>query len=285
MGGSRGRRTPRPGRAHPRPPVRGKSLFPLAVSITTRDIEILSFLFEHRVLTVHQIQEVFFDSASVTRRRLLRLYRLGVVDRFEPPTAVGSAPYHYVLDLHGARILAAHRGIEYRDLGWTKENVEGFPWRQEFRHLVETNGFFARLIGACRNDGDHRLHEWLSESRCRRRFGTSCQPDGYGRMSFGDKECSFLVEYDRGTESPARLSAKLPAYEQLALLDDRPDALTFCFQHAEREVSARRRLYPPGGMILATTTLGLHTADPLGPIWLPLGSDRRLRLTDLRELG
>src|SRR5919108_3499118 len=125
MGGSRGRRTPRPGRAHSRPSVRVKSLFPLAVSITTRDIQILSLLFEHRVLTIHQIQVIFFKSASVTRRRMLRLYHLGVVDRFEPPTAVGSAPYHYVLDVHGARILAAHRGIEFRDLSWTKENVEG----------------------------------------------------------------------------------------------------------------------------------------------------------------
>jgi hypothetical protein len=258
-----------------------KSLFPLAVSITTRDIQILSLLFEHRVLTIHQIQVIFFKSASVTRRRMLRLYHLGVVDRFEPPTAVGSAPYHYVLDVHGARILAAHRGIEFRDLGWTKENAEGFPWRQEFRHLMETNSFFAHLIHACRNDGATQLVDWLGENQCRRQYGMVCQPDGYGRITGPRATCSFLIEYDRGTESPARLAAKLPPYERIALLDDHPDALLICFPDSDREISARRRLYSPDGIVLATTTTALHTADPLGPVWLPSDSEQRVSLLDL----
>jgi hypothetical protein len=249
-----------------------------------RDIEILQLLYEQRVLTIHQIQYLFFDSAPVTRRRMLRLYRLGVVDRFEPPTAVGSAPYHYVLDVLGARIVAAHRGIEFRDLGWRKENVEGFPWRHEFRHLMETNGFFARLGHACRIDGDHRLVEWLSEQRCRRHFGEACQPDGFGRITGPDGSCSFLLELDRGTESPARLAAKLPTYQSIGLLDDHPDALLFCFPDSDREISARRRLHSTNGIVLATTTLDQHSADPLAPIWLASSSERRVRLLDLPTL-
>jgi hypothetical protein len=212
---------------------------------------------------------------------MLRLYRLGVVDRFEPPTAVGSAPTHYVLDILGARILAAHRGIELRELGWRKENVEGFPWRQEFRHLIDINTFFARLAGACRLGEEHRLIEWISEARCRRRFGETCQPDGFALITGPAGTCSFVLELDRGTESPARLASKLPGYALMGLVDDHPDALLFCVPDSEREISARRRLYSPDGMILATTTLDMHVADPLGQIWLPSGCERRIPLASL----
>jgi hypothetical protein len=40
-------------------------------------------------------------------------------------------------------------------------------------------------------------------------------------------------------------------------------------------------LHSPSGMVCATTTNDLHHADPLGAIWLPTGSQRRLRLVDL----
>jgi hypothetical protein len=38
-------------------------------------------------------------------------------------------------------------------------------------------------------------------------------------------------------------------------------------------------------MAVATGTLDRHLADPLGAIWLPLGSDRRVGLIDFMTWG
>lgn len=77
-------------------------------------------LFEHRVLNTHQITELYFPSDHTTRRRLVELYRMAVLDRFRP-RASGSAPYHYVLDELRARVVAAERGLEFKELRFRKE--------------------------------------------------------------------------------------------------------------------------------------------------------------------
>ncbi len=280
MGGSREGRTPRHGRARARPSVRTRTLLSLARTLTARDRELLEELYEYRMLTVHQIQHMHFNSAPVTRRRMVRLYRLGVVDRFQP-AALGSAPSHYVLDFLGARIVAAQRGIEYRQLGFRKEDVDQLPWRSDLAHIVGVNEFFARLIGACLCTlGTHQLADRMSESRCRHRWGGIVLPDGYGVLRAGDAARSFWLEYDRGTESPGRVAAKLPAYHSAATLADASDVLLFCFPDPGREVAARTRLHAPG-ITLATTSWDRFEPDPLGEVWLSIDSQRRARLLDL----
>jgi hypothetical protein len=46
-------------------------------------------------------------------------------------------------------------------------------------------------------------------------------------------------------------------------------------------VSAREALWDLDYITVATTTLGRHLANPLGPIWLPIRGGRRFSLTDL----
>jgi hypothetical protein len=282
MGGSRDPGTNRPRRARPRPSARKPNLLSLSRVLTDRDRRLLEDLFDHRVLTVHQIEEMYFTSGPVTRRRMLRLARLGVVRRFHPP-ALGSAPYHYVLATLGARVVAAQRAVEFKDLRFREENVEELPHRPEREHLVETNGFFSRLIRACRDDGSFRVAEWWGERRCRHRWGEIVFPDAYGRLHGPQGGVSFFLEYDRGTERPWRLAAKLVAYARIGLGSDRPDALVFCFPDPIRETSARRRLHGVQGLVVATASWDRVGPDPLGVVWLPTGSERRLRLVDLAE--
>lgn len=277
MGGSAVRGTHRSERARSRPLIARSPLLYLSRRLTDRDRNLLEDLFEHRVLTTHQIEELYFTSGPVTRRRLVELYRLGLIDRFQPP-ALGSAPYHYVLDDLGARVVAAQRGLEFRDLGFRKEKVAELPHRRETRHLVEANGFFTRVAWACRNDRTHSLTEWWGELRCRRRWGEMVLPDGYGRLDGPGEPTSFFLEYDRGTESPGRLAAKLHGYERVALLQDRPDALLFCFPDPDREASARKRLHGLNGIAVATASWDRVSVAPLGSVWLPLGSERRVPL-------
>lgn len=209
---------------------------------------------------------------------MIRLYRLGVVDRFQPP-ASGSAPNHYVLDHLGARVVAAQRGIDLRELRWRKEDVEALPWIREFPHLVATNEFFVRIAHACRLEGVHHLTAWWGELRCRRHWEIVL-PDGYGRLADSRGSISFFLELDLGTESPGRLAAKLPAYGDVSHAKDCPDVLLFCFPDPIREAAARKRLWAPG-MPVATGSWDRYAADPLGAVWLSIGGERRVPLLGL----
>jgi predicted transcriptional regulator len=77
--------------------------------LTRRDFEILVELYEHRVLTTPQIYELHFDTHTRASKRMLELYRLGLVERFRPHTPTGSAPWHYTLNEPGARLVAARQ--------------------------------------------------------------------------------------------------------------------------------------------------------------------------------
>jgi hypothetical protein len=282
MGGAIGPRTPRATRAKRRTRSPRSPLLALAGRLTDRDRRLCDDLFEHRILTTHQVQDLYFSSAAVTRKRLAALYRYQVVDRYRPPVprGQGSAPNHYVLDNLGARVVAAERGVDYRQLKFRKENVEELPFRSEIPHLVETNGFFTRLAWACRHGQRASLTEWLSEKRCAIRWGSIVLADGYGKVA-GQNGCrSFLLEFDRGTESSPRLALKLARYEQVALLDEGPDLALFCFPDTRREALARRAFYDPG-MTVATATWDRYGEDPLGPVWLRFGEERRRLLLDL----
>ena len=57
------------------------------------------------------------------------------------------------------------------------------------------------------------LAAWWPEHRCAAPVGTAARPDGYGRwpdQTGGDTD--FFLEYDTGTETAARVAAKLPGY-------------------------------------------------------------------------
>lgn len=282
MGGSIRAQTARATRAKKRTSGPRSPLLALAGRLTDRDRSLCEDLFEHRILTTHQIHDLYFSSAPVTRRRLAALYRTKVVDRFRPsvPRGQGSAPNHYVLDELGARVVAAQRGIAYRELKFRKENVEELPYKYEVPHLIGINGFFSRLTWACRRDQRVSLTEWLSETRCRILWGSIVLPDGYGKLEGENGSRSFLLEFDRGTETSPRLALKLARYEQAALLDEGPDLALFCFPDSQREILARNAFYDPG-MTVATATWDRYSEDPLGPVWLPYGQQRRQRLLDL----
>ena len=60
------------------------ALLRVQASLTNRDMILLDWLYDHAVLTTDQIATALFPSLDFAHRRLLRLTRLGVVDRFRP---------------------------------------------------------------------------------------------------------------------------------------------------------------------------------------------------------
>jgi hypothetical protein len=241
-------------------------------------------LYEHRVLTTPQIYELHFETLTRASKRMLQLYRLGLVERFRPHTPTGSAPWHYTLDEPGARLVAARQEIDFRDFPFKRGRIFDVVASPRLRHRLECNTFFARLAFACRRRGWSL--QWTGERRAARQWESSLtiepliRPDGIGRIGAGERHVSFFLEYDRGTENHQQLDMKIERYRLVMGYGFNPEALLFVFPSFARERAVRRSLLGPG-VTLATAVRDQALGDPLGPVWLPLGDDRRCSFFDL----
>ena len=82
-----------------RPKVGDGLVMAVAHRLTERDRQILTMLYRHRVFTTDQLAEMYFEHTNTAQHRLTTLYKLRLVDRFQPlDHRYASLPYHYVLD-------------------------------------------------------------------------------------------------------------------------------------------------------------------------------------------
>jgi hypothetical protein len=257
----------------------------LATRLTNRDRWLLEILYEHRVLTTAQIQQLAFPSVSTTTHRLLKLWQLRAVERFRPPTDLGSAPMHYVLGPAGASILAERRGKTVNQLGYRLDHTLAIAHSDKLPHLVGSNGIFTALAAHARNNPDTELAAWWSERRCRTTWGKYTRPDGYGRWRQDGHTVDFFLEYDTGTEPIRRLLAKISDYRRLAEMTGITNTpILFALPGSTREEHLHAHLkasIPP----TATTTPDtlLATGGPAGTAWRPGGATTRRRLIDLAD--
>lgn len=265
-------------RTLPRP--RSSALIKHSASGTTRrDILLCQDLYQHRVLTTHQLFELHFLSLRRAQKRLLVLHQRAIVERFRPLRSTGSYPWHYILGEKGIHIVAAWRGVDRKELKVDMDRLRSLAYSPRLPHLMEVNGFFTRLAYRCRDDSALRLAEWWSERRCTAEWRGMVRPDGLGRLQNHGADFRFFVEVDRGTESSSRLEEKLARYSRVARSPDAPEAVLFLFPTERREAEARRVLFNCGMAVLTGTRVPAGE-DPLGPVWLPSGADRRVRIVD-----
>ncbi|MFD7655354.1 replication-relaxation family protein [Actinosynnema sp. NPDC059797] len=274
----------------------------LAWRLTPRDRWIARMLWEHRVLTAHQITTLAFPSFRSGRQRLRELYTWGVVDRFQPFVTIGTAPMHYVLAPAGAAVLAAEDGVDVKTLGYRHDRVFGIAHSLRLAHTVGVNEWFTALVDHARHPhpGEHPvLAAWWSETRCARHFGDLVKPDGYGRWHDGDRQVEWFLEYDFGTEPVAKLAGKLTGYAALAQATGIATPVLVWLPTSLREATARRllarawrELDDPRRVPVATAAAELldPTSTHPGPaddIWLPLdpppGGTRRRTLSGLSD--
>ncbi|GAA1291763.1 replication-relaxation family protein [Saccharothrix xinjiangensis] len=274
----------------------------LAWRLTPRDKWIARMLWEHRVLTAHQITALAFPSFRSGRQRLRELYTWGVIDRFQPFVTVGTAPMHYVLAPAGAAVLAAEDGLDVKDLGYRHDRVFGIAHSLRLAHTIGVNEWFTALIARAHHPAPGEqvaLTAWWSETRCARHFGDLIRPDGYGRWRNGSRQVEWFLEYDFGTEALAKLAGKLTGYAALAQATGITTPLLVWLPTSRREATARRLLQrtwreldDPRTVPVATATAELLNPDhthpsPADEIWLPLdtqaGGARRRTLPDLPD--
>lgn len=202
-------------------PGRGSSKWrpsgpPLASRLTERDRMVALDCHEHRVLTTEQIRRLHFTGARTTRARLAKLHQDRVLDRFRPPLpqGEGSAPYHWVLDRAGAEIVAAHLGIESKELRWRRDAAIALASSSQLRHQVAVNELATRLADELRQHGG-RLAQWWNERRCQHALGGTIAPDAHILINHPDRgQVALLLELDRATEDQQRLRQKLRRYQK-----------------------------------------------------------------------
>jgi hypothetical protein len=245
--------------------------------LTDRDRALCRLLHQHRVLTTPQLIDLAFPSRNAAEHRLAILHQLGVLDRFRPHHTPGSAPYHYVLGPLGAALLAAEADQEPAQLGYRRDRTLALAHSQRLAHLLGVNSFFCALARAARGQPDAALEVWWSEQRCAAQWGRLVHPDGYGRWREQQSRVDFFLEYDRGSEPPGRLAAKLPGYRALAQASEIATPLLLWLPTPAREAAARQALSGSSLPVATATPHPDHT--PAGPLWLPLhtsGPRRRL---------
>ncbi|MEU6355691.1 replication-relaxation family protein [Streptomyces sp. NPDC047072] len=285
----------RPQRVSQRVAATGEYVARLSERLTDRDRWLARMLYEHKVLTTHQITEIAHPSPRAANARLLQLYKWRLVDRFQPFITSGSAPMHYVLDVAGATVLAREDGLDPRHLNYKHERAIGIAHSLHLAHTVGTNGFFTALIAHSRQPGvAGELTTWWSESRCRRHFGDIVLPDGYGRWHEQRTEFEWFLEFDLATERPDRVAAKLPRYAQLAAATGITTPVLIWVPTARRETHVRQALATSLGVLdgpelvpVATATADFN-ARPSAACWQPLNPQQpnageRLRLAELNS--
>ena len=253
----------------------------VAHRLTERDRSILTMLYRHRVFATDQLAEMYFDNLNTAQHRLTTLYKLRLVDRFQPlDHRYASLPYHYVLDQLGAVVVAAERGEDPDTSRWRADKALVIGKSQRLWHLGGVNGFVSSLLAESRRRSDCDLSLWWSERHCASQFDRIAQPDGLGVWEEAGNRVVFCLEYDRSTEALERLEKKLKSYCDLQMASGLAYWIVFCFGHPRRESGARRVLaqaHRPG----SDGRPGADTAAPRNHLG-PVGKESiRLRLAEL----
>ena len=268
------------------PPLRSD---PLGVvpSLTGRDRFIVSVLAEHQVLTTAQLAQLCFGRLDLAQRRLLRLVRLGVLDRFRWHALVGSEAWHYTLGPAGAALDAAVRGVEAPRAAELRRRALRLAASPRLAHLLGVNGFFCALAEAARDQPGSALVAWRSERRCAELYGTLVRPDAAGVYQEHGQRVGFFLEHDTGSEPLARVASKLAGYAELHAAGGPRHPVCFWLPSAARESHLRRLLTERQGPIAVATAsaelAGALGTGPAGAIWLAAGTDQRRRLAGLAD--
>ncbi|WP_344838689.1 replication-relaxation family protein [Actinocorallia longicatena] len=253
-----------------------------------RDRRILDLVWEHRVLTTFQIGAVFFTSPKTTRKVLARLHHAGALERFQPRSDDrGSIPIRWTLAPAGAYAVAAMRGQTVKELRYRRDHLHQFVLSQKLNHHLGVADFFTSLHAHARLHEDRNVEQWWSERACFTEWGDLAQPDAFGRwtepVNGAPTALEFFLEHDTGTETLARVAAKLPGYAKVMTRHRIRVPILFWLPNPTREANLRALLGTPAVPIAtAVNTMGTapggpvpgdRTANgPAGPVWLPAGT-------------
>lgn len=136
----------------------GAAVLSVAGHLTDRDRDLTRLVARHRVLTTDQLAALAFGNVTTARHRLTVLVRLGVLRRFRPYRATGSAPWHYVLGPIGAALLGQEDRDEKRWLPQVRTDRQlALERSQRLGHMTGASWFFVALVQHAREHGGGEL--------------------------------------------------------------------------------------------------------------------------------
>ena len=267
------------------------------VSLATdaEEKRLVEYVGRNPLLDERQLAALLELPREVTRRRLKRLLRLGVLAPvWRPAVEEKGLTRRFLLARAGLRWLAARDRVPfslYARLGAAVALAEGGGTRltrpsrayHAFDHMLGVNCTLVRFVVDARAAGA-RLEAWHPESVSERRFGLAdgrsariC-PDGAGVLVRGPESCSFLLEYDRGTIAVAQYREKLTGYRAYFELErwradfpSRPLLLFACERYRRDETVMRAAaLWSPGLELLIAPEWRYRDGREggiLGPVW------------------
>ena len=261
-------------------------------SPTPRDMAILMALDSYRYLDRSQIQTLFFAGTRSCQYRLRWLVHHGLVRTWRVVMRPGRLcrASIFLLSRRGAAALAEWLDVE--PLAHVRRAEHALERRFHLVHQLEANQFFVDLAAAC-GLSDCGLYHWVGEHGVESAYAEGDErapiPDGWGRLLTPDHEVLLHLEWDRGTEQPRRLRAKMAGYTRY--FNDRPGAsanqVLFVAPTEERErlilgllrdhVDADRE----SCRFRTTTVAFIASSGPLGSVWAGGGSRR----VGLKEMG
>jgi hypothetical protein len=287
--------------------VTAERVFELVHHLTERDREIALVLYDQQLLTTAQLQLVFFSSRRRAQDRLLFLYRNRVVDRFFPPSPFGAGKpqAHWLLDEAGAIVVAAMLGVERKQLGWRRR--DDWASHPQLAHRLEANRFVTDLITATLHEPTVGVSAWYSSRDSAARLGNQqtgdLRPDAGFLLDMPAGAIECVLEWDRGTETQARLTEKLYGYRlaEGRLRTSEPRTILFvvpgvgrvqtlqrgyaAFEHERERHRRQEGLVNLDGRwpLLAATVADLRRHGPLERVWQPIDGKNQERFT-LAEL-
>jgi hypothetical protein len=182
--------------------------------LSDRDLAILLAIDEYRYLDRDHVTDLFFPGRRSAELCLKDLLWRGLIHRWPVMRLQGSAPTPsvYALSSSGARQVAKLRGQDPRPIRDRARRAREQTYH--LRHDLEANRFFTKLAAGARDLPDQGLYHWLGEATCRAAYERDGSPtsDGWGRYLLADREITFDLEWDRGTEHPRRIRQKANGY-------------------------------------------------------------------------
>jgi hypothetical protein len=196
------------------------------IILQPRDREIMVAVHAFRVISREQIGWLFgFNSPRRLNIRLRKLYDHKYLSRLFVPTVRGSAKAVYYLGPKGMNIVAAELGQDPHDLKKKRQAITGLK-ELFLAHALELNNIRIAFSQAVVQDPEMKFERWINDYDCAQNFhdGHSgkqkrFRPDGYFRLTSGNKLYSFFLEFDRSTMTGKRFQKKVETYLEFARLD------------------------------------------------------------------
>ena len=228
---------------------------------TPRDRRLFEALRVHSHLSTGQIRRLFFRkngstaAAQTVSTRLRKLVDAGYLTTVVVDRGRGAGPYAYALSLAGKALLGAtsRRGRPSTGPVWHDLEVA------EFRVVLSET--LQRRAG--------RIIEWVGEPQLRAliRQPAAPIPDALVHWRLRDREGTFLLEWDRGTETLAVLTAKLSRYT------------SFLRSHGHQRLLPGLGLRPRLVIVTSRSRAGrlqVHVQKHPLPVTVMIGADREV---------